>query len=172
MKKKVLKDYSDMCIFDLMKVPTDELKELTIEEFGNEIRTKRVNIHPFADANNTDIHGNIYITGMDATIHIKNSDDENRMSIFGWDSHLLIDISEHFIFGIYSYGNDKNYRIAFEGNSPDLLISSWNRDDDKTQIIQADIRALIQKCEHDKYYEPKNIEMLTKTIEELKKLLD
>ena len=51
MKKKVLKDYSDMCIFDLMKVPTDELKELTIEEFGNEIRTKRVNIHPFADGN-------------------------------------------------------------------------------------------------------------------------
>ena len=24
---------------------------------------------------------------------------------------------------IYSYGNNKSYRIAFEGNSPDLLLT-------------------------------------------------
>lgn len=172
MKKKILKDYSDMCIFDLMKVPTEELKELTIEEFAEEIRTKKVNIHPFTNNDDSATHGNIYITGMDATIHIKNSDDENRMSIFEWDSHLLIDISEHFIFGIYSYGNGKNYRIAFEGNSPDLLISAWQRDGDKKHIIQDDIRALIRRYEREKEYEPNNVEIITKTVEELKKLLD
>ena len=70
MKKKVLKDYSDMCIFDLMKVPTEELKELTIEEFAEEIRTKKVNIHPFTNDDDSATHGNIYITGIDVTIHI------------------------------------------------------------------------------------------------------
>lgn len=172
MKKKVLKDYSDMCIFDLMKVPTEELKELTIEEFAEEIRTKKVNIHPFTNDDDSATHGNIYITGIDVTIHIKKSDDENRMSIFEWDSHLLIDISEHFIFGIYSYENDKNYRIAFEGNSPDLLISVWKRDKDKKNIIQDDIRALIRKYERAKEYELDNVEIIEKTIGELKKLLD
>lgn len=166
-----MKDYSDMCIFDLMKVPIDELKELTIEKFADEIRTKKVNIHPFTDNDNATIHGNIYITGMDATIHIKNSDGENRMSIFEWDSHLLIDISEHFIFGIYSYENGKNYRIAFEGNNPDLLISAWKRDWNKKQIIQDDIRALIRKYERTKEYESNNTEILEKTVEKLKRLL-
>lgn len=38
-------------------------------------------------------------------------------------SDLYINLSENYIFAIYSYGNDKNYRLCFEGNSPDLLIS-------------------------------------------------
>lgn len=118
-----MKDYSDMCIFDLMKVPTDELKELTIEEFAKVIDGKRVNIHPFTDKNILYVHGDIYISAMDANILVKNEDGENRISIFEWDSHISINLSERIVFGIYSYGNNKSYRIAFEGNSPDLLLT-------------------------------------------------
>ena len=118
-----MKDYSDMCIFDLMKVPTDELKELTIEEFAEEINGKRVNIHSFTDKNVLYVHGNIYISAMDANILVKNEDGENRISIFEGDSHISINLSERIVFGIYSYGNNKSYRIAFEGNSPDLLLT-------------------------------------------------
>ena len=118
-----MKDYSDMCIFDLMKVPTEELKELTIEEFAKVIDGKRVNIHPFTDKNILYVHGDIYISAMDANILVKNEDGENRISIFEWDSHISINLSERIVFGIYSYGNNKSYRIAFEGNSPDLLLT-------------------------------------------------
>ena len=118
-----MKDYSDMCIFDLMKVPTEELKELTIEEFAKVIDGKRVNIHPFTDKNILYVHGDIYISAMDANILVKNENGENRISIFEWDSHISINLSERIVFGIYSYGNNKSYRIAFEGNSPDLLLT-------------------------------------------------
>ena len=118
-----MKDYSDMCIFDLMKVPTDELKELTIEEFAKVIDGKRVNIHPFTDKNILYVHGDIYISAMDANVLVKNEDGENRINIFEWDSHISINLSERIVFGIYSYGNNKDYRIAFEGNSPDLLLT-------------------------------------------------
>ena len=118
-----MKDYSDMCIFDIMKVPTDELKELTIEEFAEEINGKRVNIHPFTDKNILYVHGDIYISAMDANVLVKNEDGENRINIFEWDSHIFINLSERIVFGIYSYGNNKSYRIAFEGNSPDLLLT-------------------------------------------------
>ena len=118
-----MKDYSDMCIFDLMKVPTEELKELTIEEFAKVIDGKRVNIHPFTDKNILYVHGDIYISAMDANVLVKNEDGENRISIFEWDSHISINLSERIVFGIYSYGNNKSYRIAFEGNSPDLLLT-------------------------------------------------
>ena len=118
-----MKDYSDMCIFDLMKVPTEELKELTIEEFAKVIDGKRVNIHPFTDKNILYVHGDIYISAMDANVIVKNEDGENRINIFEWDSHISINLSERIVFGIYSYGNNKSYRIAFEGNSPDLLLT-------------------------------------------------
>ena len=118
-----MKDYSDMCIFDLMKVPTEELKELTIEEFAKVIDGKRVNIHPFTDKNIFYVHGDIYISAMDANVLVKNEDGENRINIFEWDSHISINLSERIVFGIYSYGNNKSYRIAFEGNSPDLLLT-------------------------------------------------
>ena len=112
-----------MCIFDLMKVSTDKLKELTIEEFAKVIDGKRVNIHPFTDKNILYVHGDIYISAMDANILVKNENGENRISIFEWDSHISINLSERIVFGIYSYGNNKSYRIAFEGNSPDLLLT-------------------------------------------------
>lgn len=112
-----------MCIFELMKVPTDELKELTIEEFAKIIDGKRVNIHPFTNKNILYVHGDIYISAMNADILVKNEDGENRISIFEWDSHIFINLSERIVFGIYSYGNNKSYRIAFEGNSPDLLLT-------------------------------------------------
>lgn len=118
-----MKDYSDMCIFDLMKVPAEELKELTIEEFAKVIDGKRVNIHPFTDKNILYVHGDIYISAMDANVLVKNEDGENRINIFEWDSHISINLSERIVFGIYSYGNNKSYRIAFEGNSPDLLLT-------------------------------------------------
>ena len=118
-----MKDYSDMCIFDLMKVPTEELKELTIEEFAKVIDGKRVNIHPFTDKNILYVHGDIYISAMDANVLVKNEDGENRINIFEWDSHISINLSERIVFEIYSYGNNKSYRIAFEGNSPDLLLT-------------------------------------------------
>ena len=118
-----MKDYSDMCIFDLMKVPTEELKELTIEEFAKVIDGKRVNIHPFTDKNILYVHGDIYISAMDANVLVKNEDGESRINIFEWDSHISINLSERIVFGIYSYGNNKSYRIAFEGNSPDLLLT-------------------------------------------------
>ena len=118
-----MKDYSDMCIFDLMKVPTEELKELTIEEFAKVIDGKRVNIHPFTDKNILYVHGDIYISAMDANVLVKNEDGENRINIFEWDSHISINLSERIVFGLYSYGNNKSYRIAFEGNSPDLLLT-------------------------------------------------
>ena len=118
-----MKDYSDMCIIDLMKVPTEELKELTIEEFAKVIDGKRVNIHPFTDKNILYVHGDIYISAMDANVLVKNEDGENRINIFEWDSHISINLSERIVFGIYSYGNNKSYRIAFEGNSPDLLLT-------------------------------------------------
>ena len=118
-----MKDYSDMSIFVFMKVPTEELKELTIEEFAKVIDGKRVNIHPFTDKNILYVHGDIYISAMDANILVKNENGENRISIFEWDSHISINLSERIVFGIYSYGNNKSYRIAFEGNSPDLLLT-------------------------------------------------
>ena len=118
-----MKDYSDMCIFDLMKVPTEELKEFTIAEFAKVIHGKRVNISPFTDKNILYVHGDIYISAMDANVLVKNEDGENRINIFEWDSHISINLSERIVFGIYSYGNNKSYRIAFEGNSPDLLLT-------------------------------------------------
>lgn len=164
-----------MCIFDLMKVPTEELKELTIEEFVEEIRTKRVNIYPFTDKRYFYVHGDIYIDAIHVHLYLGKHEDGYTMNIWGETndySSLNVYLSERIIFGIYSYGNGKNYRIAFEGNSPDLLISAWNRDKDKKQIIQDDIRALIRRYEREKEYEPNNIEIITKTVEELKKLLD
>lgn len=166
-----MKDYSGMNIFQLMKVPTKELRELTMEEFAKEIRTKKVNIHPFTNKNDSYTRGDIYIIARNATIFVENKDGENRLSIFEWDSRLLIDISENIIFGIYSYGNGKIYRIAFEGNNPDLLICFWERDD-KKQIIQDDIRDLVRKYEKQKRYEPNNSEMLDDIIDKLKKIID
>ena len=112
---KHIKDFSDYNIPELMGVSTDELQELSFEEFGNELSGKRINIHPFSE------NGDIVIGAMNANILI--SSDQKTISIFEYDSHIHIVFSGNILFALYSYGNDKNYRIAFEGNSPDLLIT-------------------------------------------------
>ena len=62
-------------------------------------------------------NGDIVIGAMNANILI--SSDQKTISIFEYDSHIHIVFSGNILFALYSYGNDKNYRIAFEGNSPD-----------------------------------------------------
>ena len=110
-----MKDFSNYNLPELMEVFTDELQELSFEEFDKEVSGKRINIHPFSD------NGDIVIGAMNANILIR--DNQKAISIFEYDSHIHIDLSENILFALYSYGNDKNYRIAFEGNSPDLLIT-------------------------------------------------
>lgn len=114
-KTKKMQDFSNYNLPELLEVPTDELQELSFEEFGKEVSGKRINIHPFSE------NGDIVIGAMNANILIK--DNQKTISIFEYDSHIHIDLSENILFALYSYGNDKNYRIAFEGNSPDLLIT-------------------------------------------------
>jgi len=119
-----VKDFQNKNIFELMEVSTDDLRELSIEEFAVEINGKKINIRPFTEKDCLEVNGNIYISALKANIHIKKDTNVYRVSIWGDGySELHIDLSESIIFGIYSYGNDKDYRIAFEGNSPDLLIS-------------------------------------------------
>lgn len=110
-----MKDFSNYNISELMRVSTDKLQELLFEEFGKKLSGKRINIHPFSEK------GDIVIGAMNANILIR--DNQKAISIFEYDSHIHIDLSENILFALYSYGNDKNYRIAFEGNSPDLLIT-------------------------------------------------
>jgi len=120
-------DFNDKNIFELMEVPKEKLKELSIEEFSEVINGKKVNIHPFSENKRLDVNGYIYISANNVNVFVKKDSDEYRFSIWGEStaySQLSINLSEHFIFGIYSYGNDKSYRIAFEGNSPDLLITA------------------------------------------------
>ncbi len=114
-KTKNMKDFSNYNLLELMRVSTDELQELSFEEFDKELSGKRINIHPFSE------NGDIVIGAMNANILIE--DDQKIITIFEYDSHMHIDLSENILFALYSYGNDRNYRIAFEGNSPDLLIT-------------------------------------------------
>lgn len=109
-----MKDYSDKNIFELMAISSKELKELSIADFAEKINGKRVNIHPSSES------GHLYISALDANILV---DKDSRICIFGQDSHLHISLSETMVFGIYAYENSKSYRIAFDGNSPDLLLT-------------------------------------------------
>jgi len=108
-------DFSNYSIPELLEVPTDELQELSFEEFSNEVSGKRINIHPFLE------NGDFVIGAMNANILIENS--QRTITIFEYDPHINIGLSENIIFALYSYENDKNYRIAFDGNSSDLLIT-------------------------------------------------
>lgn len=171
-----MKDYSGMSIFELMKVPTDELKELTMEEFAEEINKKsNVSIHMVTDNYCIKPSGDIYIEGLNEHIYISEYEDGYKMHIWGTPgrySSLDIHLSENIIFGIYSYGNGKIYRIALEGNNHDWLISAWNEKQDKKQIIQDDIRDLVRKYEYQKRYEPNNSEILADVIGKLKNIID
>lgn len=119
-------DFTNKNIFELMEIPKEKLKELSIEEFAEEINGKRVHIHPFTESKCSDIKGNIYISATNVNILIQKESDGHRIGIWGVsnaDSQLYVNLSESFIFGIYSYGNGKSYRVSFEGNSPDLLVT-------------------------------------------------
>lgn len=101
---------------ELVEIPINELKELSITEFLGKVNGKRVNIYPSSEK------GDLYLRAKDANIHVGT----DYISIFAEDSHLYIRLSEHMIFGIYSYedyGDKKSYRIALDGNSPDLLLT-------------------------------------------------
>lgn len=120
-------DFNDKNIFELMEVPKEKLKELSIEEFSEVINGKRVNIHPFSENKRLDVNGYIYISAHNVNVFVKKESDGYRLSIWGEStaySQLSINLLENFIFGIYSYENGRSYRIAFEGNSPDLLITA------------------------------------------------
>lgn len=120
-------DLNDKNIFELMEVPKEKLKELSIEEFSEVINGKRVNIHPFSENKRLDVNGYIYISAHNVNVFVKKESDGYRLSIWGEStaySQLSINLLENFIFGIYSYENGRSYRIAFEGNSPDLLITA------------------------------------------------
>lgn len=110
-----MKDFSNYNLPELMGASTDELQELSFEEFSKEVDGKRINICPISE------NGDIVIGAMNADILINS--DQRTISIYEYDSHIYIDLSENILFALYSYGNDRNYRIAFEGNSPDLLVT-------------------------------------------------
>ncbi len=110
-----MKDFQGKNIFELMEISTDDLREISIEEFAEEVSGKKVNIHPLSE------QGDIVIGAMNADILIKAN--QKKITIYEYDSHIHIDLSENIIFALYSYENDKDYRVAFEGNSPDLLIT-------------------------------------------------
>jgi len=119
-------DFTDKNIFELMEVPIEGLKELSIEDFAEKINGKKVNIHPFTENERLDAIGNIYISATNVNVLVQNDSGSYRISIWGESSaksQLYVNLSENFIFGIYSYENGKSYRIAFEGNSPDLLVT-------------------------------------------------
>lgn len=119
-------DFNDKNIFELMKAPIEELKELSIEDFAKRIDNKKVNFHPFTGNEHLDANGNIYISATNVNVLVQNDSGGYRISIWGESSaksQLYVNLSENFIFGIYSYENGKSYRIAFEGNSPDLLVT-------------------------------------------------
>lgn len=150
-----------------MKIPIEELKEITMEEFGNEMQNKRIYICPFTNKNCFYVCGDIYIYGMGVHIAVKNEDGVNRIRIFERGSYLSINISENYIFGIYSYGNNKDYRIALEGNNPDLLISIYGYDYERNIIC--DIYSIIQKYDYKKYEKNKYV---TDMVEKLKKIVN
>ena len=73
-KTKNMKDFSNYNLLELMRVSTDELQELSFEEFDKELSGKRINIHPFSE------NGDIVIGAMNANILIE--DDQKIITIF------------------------------------------------------------------------------------------
>lgn len=113
----MIKDHSDKTIFELMKIPIDELNELPIEELTKKIGGKKVNVIPSSN------NGDLIISVVGADIFFR-----NKKIVFEDHSHFQIELSEKTVFAIYSYEDNVNYRIALEGNSPDLLLTVpwWN----------------------------------------------
>lgn len=119
-------DFTNKNIFELMEIPKEKLKEFSIEEFVEAINGKRVNIHPFTKNETLEVNGNIYISATNVNVLVQKDSGSYRIGIWGVsnaNSQLYVNLSDGFIFGIYSFGDDKSYRVAFEGNSPDLLVT-------------------------------------------------
>lgn len=157
-----MNNYEDKNIFELMEVPTDELKEITMEEFAKEINNKKVNIHTSTDS------GDIVIGGIRSHIFVREYSDGYRVSMWSDStgySHLIFEFSENIIFGIYSYENNKNYRIAFEGNSPDLLITVYDITRNDKRALKRDIYSIITNYKYSDFDEKSDM------IGELKELI-
>lgn len=107
-----MKKYSDKNILELMKIPTNELKELSVEKFIKKIVGKKVNVIPSSN------NGDLIISVVGADVFFR-----NKKIVFEDHSHFQIELSEKTVFAIYSYEDNVNYRIALEGNSPDLLLT-------------------------------------------------
>ena len=107
-----MKKYSDKNILELMKIPTNELKELSVEKFIKRIVGKKVNVIPSSN------NGDLIISVVGADVFFR-----NKKIVFEDHSHFQIELSEKTVFAIYSYEDNVNYRIALEGNSPDLLLT-------------------------------------------------
>ena len=113
---KIMDYYLGKNMSELVTIPLNELKELSIAEFSGKVNGKRVNIYPSSEK------GDLYLRAKDVNINVG----ADSISIFAEDSHLYIRLSEHMMFGIYSYedyGDKKCYRIALDGNNSDLLLT-------------------------------------------------
>lgn len=83
---KNIKDFSNYSIPELMKVSTDELKELSFEEFGNELSGKKINICSISE------NGDIVLNAMNADVLVRTN--QKTISIFEYDSHICIKLSD------------------------------------------------------------------------------
>ena len=113
---EIMEHYLGKNMSELVAIPTNELKELSIAEFFGKVNGKRVNIYPSSEK------GDLYLRAKNVNIHVG----ADFISIFAEDSDLYIRLSGNMIFGIYSYenyGNKKSYRIALDGNNSDLLLT-------------------------------------------------
>ena len=76
-------DFTDKNIFELMEVPIEELKELSIEDFAEKINGKKVNINPFMENKTLEVNGNIYISATNVNVLVQNNSGGYRFSIWG-----------------------------------------------------------------------------------------
>lgn len=125
-----MKDYSDKYSFELMEIPNSELKEISIEEFEKAMQWKVVSIESSIRG------GDICIEAKNARIVVHKGEYGYRIRLFieafktvnvNGDKiqerkKLSFELSERVIWGIYSYQDNKHYRIELDGNNPNLLI--------------------------------------------------
>lgn len=78
-----MKKYSDKNIFELMKIPTNELKELSVEKFIKKIVGKKVSVIPSSN------NGDLVISVTSADISIR-----DRKIVFKDYPHFQIELAE------------------------------------------------------------------------------
>ena len=74
-----MKKYSDKNILELMKIPTNELKELSVEKFIKRIVGKKVNVIPSSN------NGDLIISVVGADVFFR-----NKKIVFEDHSHFQI----------------------------------------------------------------------------------